>query len=190
MGTICKRLERDAENIISADSILGSVPNSSQKNMHLFLSLPPFSSATESISRYNCWTIKEIIKNVAGFSSGMIINSADFSLQNFSASISVSKQRICSSSESRKEFSRESAVDITDAILCSAVLRAAPANHLALWSFGSNSINCWNWFFPFLWEGASSSWMILNTDTIWRSSGLQNSATNNIVAVSKPSAAS
>ena len=76
--------------------------------------------------------IKEIIKNVFGFSSGMITKMADFSLQNLSASISVSKQRSCSSSESRKELSRDSAVDITDAIDCSAVLRAAPANHLAL----------------------------------------------------------
>ena len=65
-------------------------------------------------------------------SSGMMINIADFSEQNFSASISVSLQRIVSSSESRNALSRESAVDITEAIDCSEVLRAAPANHLAL----------------------------------------------------------
>ena len=57
--------------------------------------------------------ISEIIKNVVGASSGIMINIADFSEQNFSASISVSKQRICSSSESRKAFNLESAVDIT-----------------------------------------------------------------------------
>ena len=76
--------------------------------------------------------IREIMKKVLGFSSGMMIKIADFSRQNFSASISVSKHRSCSSSESRKEFNRESAVDMTDAILCSAVFKAAPANHLAL----------------------------------------------------------
>ena len=101
--------------------------------------------------------MREIIKKVAGFSSGMMIKRADFSLQNFSASISVSKQRICSSSESRKALSRDSAVLITLAMDCSAVLSAAPANHLALWSLGSSSMSCWNWFFPFLPDGANSS---------------------------------
>ena len=65
-------------------------------------------------------------------SSGMMIKIADFSLQKRSASISVSLQRMVSSSESRNAFSRDRAVDITDAIDCSAVLRAAPANHFAL----------------------------------------------------------
>ena len=88
--------------------------------------------------------ISEIMKKVLGFSSGMTTKIADFSVQNFSASISVSKQRSCSSSESRKEFSRDSAVDMTDAIDCSAVFRAAPANHFALWSSGSISMSCWN----------------------------------------------
>ena len=76
--------------------------------------------------------IREIMKKVFGFSSGMMINMADFSRQNFPASISVSKHRSCSSSEPRKEFSRDSAVDMTDAMLCSAVFKAAQANHLAL----------------------------------------------------------
>ena len=84
--------------------------------------------------------IKEIIKNVFGFSSGMTRKIADFSLQNRSASISVSKHKICSSSESRKALSLYNAVDITDAILCSAVFRAAPANHFALCSSGNSSI--------------------------------------------------
>jgi len=35
-GTICSLLLRDAENIISADSFLGSVPNSSQKRIKQF----------------------------------------------------------------------------------------------------------------------------------------------------------
>ena len=43
--------EFGAENIISAESILGKVPNSSQKNTQRFSSLPPFSSATDKISR-------------------------------------------------------------------------------------------------------------------------------------------
>ena len=33
---------------------------------------------------------------------------------------------------------------ITEDMLCSAVFRAAPANHFALWSLGSSSISCWN----------------------------------------------
>ena len=51
IGTICSLLEREAENIISAESIFGKVPNSSQKNTQRFSSLPPFSSATDKISR-------------------------------------------------------------------------------------------------------------------------------------------
>ena len=132
IGTICNRLERDAENIISAESILGRVPNSSQKNIQRFWSTPPFSSATDNISRYSCWIISDTIKNVLGFSSGITMKIAHFSLQNFSASISVSKHKSCSSSESRKAFSLESAVLITLDILCSAVFSAAPANHFAL----------------------------------------------------------
>ena len=58
--------------------------------------------------------IREIMKNVLGFSSGMMIKMADFSVQNFSASISVSKHRSCSNSESRNAFSLDSAVDMTE----------------------------------------------------------------------------
>lgn len=76
--------------------------------------------------------IREIMKKVLGFSSGIMIKMADFSRQNFSASISVSRHKSCSNSESRKELSLDSAVDITDAMLCSAVFSAAPANHFAL----------------------------------------------------------
>ena len=142
IGTICNLRERAAENIISADSILGIVPNSSAKKTQRFFNLPPCSSATARISRYSCWIISETMKKVFGFSSGITTKKADFSLQNRSASSSVSKQRICSNSESRKPFNLESAVDMTDAMLCSAVFRAAPANHFALWSFGNSSMSC------------------------------------------------
>ena len=186
IGTIWSLLDLEAENIISAESIFGSVPNSSQKNTQRFLSLPPFSSATASISRYNCWMIREIMKKVFGFSSGIIMNSALFSLQNFSASSAVSKQRSCSSSESRNALSLDSAVLMTEDIACSGELSAAPANHLALWVSGSLSIRIWNCVLPLTPEGARSSWMILNTDMIWRSSGSTNSATSRIVAVRRP----
>ena len=66
---------------------------------------------------------------------------AVFFLQNCSASIAVSKQSICSSSESKKVFSRDSAVESTDCMDCSAVFSAAPANHFALWSSGSFAIS-------------------------------------------------
>ena len=134
--------------------------------------------------------ISEIIKNELGFSSGSMTNTAHFSLQNRSASISVSKHRICSSSESKNELRRDNAVPITLAMDSLEVFSAAPANHLALWSLGSIAMSCWNWFCPFCWEGARSSWMILNTETICLFCGSQNSATNKIVAVSRPSAAS
>ena len=134
--------------------------------------------------------MSEIIKKELGFSSGMMTNTAHFSLQNRSASISVSKHRICSSSESKKEFSRESVVPITLAMDSFEVFSAAPANHFALWSLGSMAMSCWNWFCPFCWLGASNSWMILNTDTMCLFCGSQNSATSRMVAVNKPSAAS
>ena len=134
--------------------------------------------------------INEIMKNVVGASSGMMMKIADFSEQNFSASISVSKHSSCSSSESKNALSRESAVDMTLAIDCSAAFSAAPANHFALCVFGNKSMSCWNWFLPFFVEGANSSCMILKTDTICRFCGAQNSATNRIVAVRIPSAAS
>ena len=56
------------------------------------------------------------MKYLVKSSSGSTINRADFSLQNFSASMAVSKQRICSISESRKEFNRDSTVESTDAM--------------------------------------------------------------------------
>ena len=59
-------------------------------------------------------------------SSGITKNTAVFCLQNISASIAVSKHSICSSSESRKEFSLESAVERTDCMDCSAVFLVMP----------------------------------------------------------------
>ena len=97
---------------------------------------------TNSLKPYLLQSMSEIMKKVFGFSSGMMMNTADFSAQNISASISVSKHRSCSSSESRNAFSLESAVDMTLAIDCSAVFSAAPANHFALWSFGRRSTSC------------------------------------------------
>ena len=131
-------------------------------------------------------------------SSGSTTKMADFSLQNFSASTAVSKQRICSISLSRKALSRERTVERTEAIACSAVLRAEPANHLALWLGGSLSSRSWNWFFPLTLEGARSSCTSLNTDTMCRfSTGLPSSssvgrysATSRNMAVKSPSALS
>ncbi len=57
---------------------------------------------------------------------------ADLRLQNFSASMAVSKHRSCSISESRKVLSRERTVDRLDAMATSEELRAAPANQRAL----------------------------------------------------------
>ena len=144
IGTKLIRLERLAENIISADCIAGNVPNSSRKNITLFGSLPPISSAMESISLYNCCTIKEMRKYLLSSSSGIIKNTADLFLQNFSVLIFVSKQSSCSISESRKAFSLDNAVDSTDAIAWSEVFRAAPDSHLALCSSGRRSINSLN----------------------------------------------
>ena len=94
-----------------------------------------------NISRYSCWIKSETIKYLLVSSSGRTIKIADFSLQNFSASIAVPKHSICSSSESRKLLSLESAVDITDSIDWSDAFRAAPASHFALCSLGSLSIS-------------------------------------------------
>ena len=74
-------------------------------------------------------------------SSGNTIKIADFSLQNFSASIAVSKHSICSSSESRKLLSLDRAVLMTDSMVWSEVFNAAPASHFALCSGGSFSIS-------------------------------------------------
>ena len=70
-------------------------------------------------------------------------------MQKFSASMAVSKHRICSISLSRKRFSRDSTVEITDIMACSEVLKAEPANQLGLMVGGSFLSRSWNWFFPF-----------------------------------------
>ena len=75
--------------------------------------------------------MSETMKNTLGFSSGRIINSADFSVQKRFASSSVSKHKICSSSAFRNVFNRDMAVDMTDAMLCSEEFSAAPACHFA-----------------------------------------------------------
>ena len=74
-------------------------------------------------------------------SSGSMRKIADFFEAKLSASMLLSKQMICSSSESRNAFSRDSTVDITDAIACSDEFSAAPANHFALCSAGSLPIS-------------------------------------------------
>ena len=56
----------------------------------------------------------------------------DISLAIRSASIALSKHSTCSSSESRNALSRERTVDMTEFMLCSAVVSAEPLNHLAL----------------------------------------------------------
>ena len=61
---------------------------------------------------------------------------ADFLLAKLSASMGLSKQMVCSSSVSKKAFSRDSTVDSTEAMACSEVFSAAPANHRALCSGG------------------------------------------------------
>ena len=86
--------------------------------------------------------INDTMKNLPGSSSGRMTKIADFCAQKVSASISVSKQRSCSSSVSRNTFSRDSAVDMTLAIACGEVLSAAPANHRALCSPGSKRMSC------------------------------------------------
>ena len=99
-------------------------------------------------------------------SSGSTMKIADLELQNASVSIVLSKHRICSISESRNAFNLDIAVERTEAMACSAVLSAAPANHFALWSAGSFCMSSWNWFFPFTGDGANRSWINLNTLTI------------------------
>ena len=76
-------------------------------------------------------------------SSGKMRNMADFSEPNFSASMALPKQSTCSSSESRNALRRESTVNMAEAMACSALLSAAPANHLALWSGGSLPTRSW-----------------------------------------------
>ena len=90
--------------------------------------IPPFSSATANNSRDSCWIMSPAIRFLLGSSSGRIRKIADFFLAKLSAFMLGSKQRICSSSESRNEFNLDSTVDRTDAIACSYVFSAAPAN--------------------------------------------------------------
>ena len=110
----------------------GMVPSSSQNSTTRLGSLPPFSSATENNSRLRVWIIRPAMKFLLGSSSGSTRKMADFREANSSASMALSKHSTCSSSESRKAFSLDSTVDMTEAIACSAELRAAPANHRAL----------------------------------------------------------
>ena len=85
--------------------------------------------------------INETRKYLTGSSSGSITKIAHFSLQNFSASISVLKQSACSSSESIKVFNFDSAVDNVDNIEASLTFNAGPAYHLALCVIGKLLIN-------------------------------------------------
>ena len=140
MGTSVRRRERPALNRGSI-SKGGIVPSSSQKRMTRFFSLPPFSSATAKSSRERFWIINPAMKFFVVSSSGRMRKMADFSAANISASMALSKHRICSSSESRKEFSRDNTVDMTEAIACSELLSAAPASQRALCSEGSLSMS-------------------------------------------------
>ena len=136
IGTSVRRRERPAENS-GRTSKGGMVPNSSQNSTTRFCSFPPFSSATANSSRLKFWIIKPAMKFLVVSSSGRMRKMADFSEPNFSALMALSKQSTCSNSESRNALRRESTVDMTEAMACSALLSAAPANHLALWSGGS-----------------------------------------------------
>ena len=85
-------------------------------------------------------------------------------------------------------------VDMTEAMDCSAAVRAKPENHLALCSSGKRSMRSWNSFLPGRMLGASSSCTSLNTDTMCLRSrstpSIWYSASSRITAVSTPSAAS
>ncbi len=122
-------------------------------------------------------------------SSGKTRKIADLMLQKVSASMSVSKHKTCSSSESMNAFSRAKAVDKMDCIAWPEVFKEAPANHRALWFSGSRSISSLN-SFDVLAVGAIKSWISLKTETICRLCGSAYSAINKIVAVNKPSAES
>ena len=91
---------------------------------------------------------------------------ADFRLAKVSAFSGLSKQMVCSSSVSRNAFSRDSTVDSTEAMACSEVFSAAPANHRALCSGGRRPISTWNRLFPLVSDGSSRSCTSLNTDTM------------------------
>ena len=123
---------------------------------------------------------------------------ADLRLAKVSASSGLSKQMVCSSSVSRNALSRDSTVDSTEAMACSEVFSAAPANHRALCSEGKRPISTWKQLFPLVPEGSSRSCTSLNTDTMWRRSrgwpsisrDGRNSASRRITAVRRPSAES
>lgn len=102
IGTSVNRRERPAEKRGSISNG-GMVPNSSQKSTTRFFSLPPFSSATANSSRLRFWIMRPAMKFLVVSSSGRIRKMADFSEANFSASMALSKHRICSSSLSREE---------------------------------------------------------------------------------------
>ena len=197
MGTRVRRRERPAENR-GRISKAGMVPSSSQKNTTRLSSFPSCSSATENSSRLRVWIISPAMKFFVASSSGKIRNIADLFEAKLSASMALSKQSTCSSSESRKVFSRESTVDMTEAMDCSAAVRAEPENHLALCSSGRRSMRSWNSFLPGRMLGAISSCTSLNTDTMCRRSrsspwillGGKYSASKRVTAVSTPSAAS
>lgn len=77
----------------------------------------------------------------------------------------------------------DSAVEITLAT----ALNVAPANHLALCLLGSLSIGIWTRDMSFVPDGVSNSCISLNKLIICCFSGGQNSAINNMAAVSSPS---
>ena len=98
----------------------------------------------------------------------------------------------------RPALNRDSTVDSTEAMACSKVFSAAPANHRALWSEGRRFMGTWKRLLPLVSEGSSRSCTSLNTDTMWRRSrgwpsisrGGRNSASRRLTVVSKPSAES
>ena len=92
------------------------VPNSSQNSTARFGSFPPFSSATENNSLDRFWISSPAMKFFVLSSSGRIRKMEDFFAAKVSASMALSKHSTCSNSESRKAFSLERTVDITEAI--------------------------------------------------------------------------
>ena len=199
IGTNVSRRDRPAENS-GRMSKGGMVPSSSQNSTTRFFSLPPFSSATANNSLDTFWIMSPAIKFLLGSSSGRIRKMADFLLANVSASMLLSKHNTCSNSLSRNAFKRDSTVDRTDAIACSEVFSAAPANQRALCSEGSLFMRTWNWLLPLFIPPAGSkrSCTSLNTETMWRRSrispsislGGKNSASRRITEVRRPSAES
>ena len=197
MGTRVRRRERPAENR-GRISKAGMVPSSSQKNTTRLSSFPSCSSATENSSRLRVWIISPAMKFLVVSSSGRMRKMADLFAAKLSASMALSKHSTCSSSESRKVFSRERTVDMTEAMAWSAAVRAEPENQRALCSSGRRSMRSWNSFLPGRMLGARSSCTSLNTDTMCLRSrsapsislGGRYSASSRVTAVSTPSAAS